>query len=146
MLKEVFCYYMLQEMMSYFSEIVKFLKNTWNWVKSSLISSKNLISSKKIRHGVKVGPEPQESGLLDLGPPSKFKTEIRNPLKFKSGTPSPFFNELISFQNISSFFIIVSFLQNKYQLCVNTSQVHLKMGLGDRFYQEVVHIRSKLRF
>ena len=104
---------------------------------------------KKIRHGVKVGPEPQEPGPLDLGPPQslklgsgtplKFKSGTPGPLskfksgtpgppsKFKSGTPSPFFNELISFQNISSFFIIVSFLQNKYQLCVNTSQVHLKM-------------------
>ena len=34
------------------------------------------------RHGVKVRPGPR-----DPGPPSKFKSGTRDPLKFKSGTP-----------------------------------------------------------
>ena len=57
-------------------------------------------------HGVKVGPGPR-----DPGPPSKFK----------SGTPSPFFNEFIFFRIFFHFFhlfIFVYFL-NKMQKNIN---------------------------
>ena len=76
-------------------------------------------------HGLKVGPGPR-----DPGPPSKFKSETRDPLqnlkvgpptKFKSGTPSPFFNEFIFFRIFFRFFylfIFVSFL-NKMQKNMN---------------------------
>ena len=39
-------------------------------------------------HGVKVGPGPRDPGTRDSGLPSKFK----------SGTPSPFFNEFAFFR------------------------------------------------
>ena len=92
-------------------------------------------------HGVKVGPEPWDTGSWDPpqslkvgpgtplkfksgtpGPASKFKSGIPGPpKKFKSGTPSPFFNELIFFQNISSLFLLIYFcvFLNKIQKKIN---------------------------
>ena len=76
-----------------------------------------------VRHGVKVGPGPR-----DPGHPSKFKSGIRDPLRFKRGNPgppsmfksgtpetSPFFDDLFFLEYL--FFLICffsSFLNNKH--------------------------------
>ena len=59
------------------------------------------------QHGVKVEPGPRDPGphkpgTLDLEPPTKFKSGT--PGLPKSGSPSPFFNELISFRMFGRFF------------------------------------------
>ena len=40
-----------------------------------------------LRHGVKVGPGPQDPGHKTLDPPQSLKVQPRTPLRFESGTP-----------------------------------------------------------
>ena len=66
------------------------------------------------RHRGKVGPETRD-------PPQSLKVGFKNPLKFKSGTPSPFFNRFNFFRifiRIFYLFVFVSFL-NKIQKNIN---------------------------
>ena len=86
-------------------------------------------------HGVKVGPGPRDLGIRDhlqslkvglQDPLQNLKVGPKDPLRgLKVGPRSPFFNEFISFQNISLFFfylfICVSFL-NKIQTNINCEQ------------------------
>ena len=85
--------------------------------------------SRHARLGIRDPPYPQS---LKVGPKTSLKFKSGTPgstSKFKSGTPSPFFNEFIFFR-IFHRFLFLSFLNKiytkKYQLLVNTSQVHLK--------------------
>ena len=95
-------------------------------------NSKNRTLVLVLQHGVNVGPESRDPGIIDLGPPSKFKGGTRDPpLKFKNGTPGPpskfksgtphislihFFSEY--FFVFFYLFIFVSFL-NKIQKNIN---------------------------
>ena len=69
-------------------------------------------------------PGPGTSGPWDPGPPSKFKSGTRDPLKFKSGTPGPpskfksgtsstFFNEFI-FLRIFNRFLSLCLFEIRY--------------------------------
>ena len=106
-------------------------------------NSKNRTLVLVLQHGVNVGPESRDPGIIDLGTPSKFKGGTRDPpLKFKSGTPgppskfksgtlgppskfksgtgSPFFNEFIFFRIFHRFLIFVSFLNKIYAKKIST--------------------------
>ena len=71
---------------------------------------------RNFRHGVKVGPGPQDPGPRNHlkfksgtpGPASKFKSGTpASLLKFKSGTTLPFFNEFIFFLEYFIVFLLI---------------------------------------
>ena len=48
--------------------------------------------------------DPRDPGTRDSGPPQSLEVGPETPLKFKIGTPSPFFDEFIFFGIFLAFF------------------------------------------